>query len=624
MAINKVPSININISFVGAPVTASTDKNVLLIGHRNISVNGDYKPLVPAQNYPALTAYETYFIPAQSTVNGYLNYMQNLGFALEWGESNTLNFSAPSTVTVNSDSSVTLTWSSAQIGYDLLVGANIATTLVQSTSNATGTVSSVSTTSYAITLKNVTGTFNTSNTISVSTINNNLQVPDPTRTDEIVMMVYRYAQAQVLTISSPIVTSAPNLYIAYLNDAFAGTVDEVSDTGFAPNSDEIEIVAPNSVVSLSNGNVALYFTTIPDNFGLVPRSELGNSTITQTQDEDSATGTIIGYLPGLVANGIGLEIDVTEGTFNATDTLTMELDTTQDIFSLLTYPINYVVSPYAVTSSGDLTNPNYAPFFNFLVTGNAASSVNNQQYYAFGVVANISTPSTQASGLPVFDPSSFGAQNIVGAYAPYFPTLGDISFSVAELASFEAGLIARNDIPFNPMNKLATPMPVSSNTKTALKPSDAGTVLNIGWTPYVLNPTTNQLQVVRNVTGLLYYPGTSSPDYNDFPVTNQQIIGLWKKSVYTVLAQPQFTNVRKSNVVKGLALKALQGLATQFEDLGMLLFTNTLNQQFTITDNATDPNAYDVYTPICVSPELNEFNVDTAVISYLNFMVTGA
>lgn len=625
MAINKVPSVNINISFVGAPVASTPGQNVLLIGHRNISnSSGSYLPLIPAQGYPLLTAYKQYAIPAQTSVQAYLSYMGNLGFAVAYGQSNTLLFSAPTTVVINVDTTVTLTWASAPLGYNLLVGSNIATTMTQATSTATGIVQSVSTSIYEIILSNVTGTFDTTHQIGVSTINNNTLVPDPTRTDEIVMQVYRYAQAQALTFPSPIVTSSPTLYISFLNNAVNGLGTGVSytDVGYGPLGSSIPIVAPTTVSTLTNGNIALYWTTIPTQFGLVPSSALGATTITQTTS--AATGVVVGYLNGLVPNGIGLEIAVTSGTFVVADALHMVLDITQTVFQLLTTPVNYIGTPYPITVAGDLTNSNYSPFFNFLTLGNAASSVNNKQFYVFGFVGNTTTSEPLAGTLPPFDPSTYGAQFINGAYTSYQPTLGDISFSAAELAAFATGLNGQNTIPFNPMNKITTPLPVSSNVNSSLKPTDAGIVLNLGWTPYVVDPVTLQLQVVRNVTGLLYYPSSSSPDDNDFPITNNQIIGLWKQSVYTLLAQPQFTNVRKSSVVSGSALAALKGLATQFEQLGMFIFTTINNPKFTITDNVLDPSAYDVYTPVVVSPELNAFNINTVVISYLNFVVTQA
>lgn len=621
--VSKVPSINISINLEGAPVVASTSKNVLLVGHRQINTGGNYLPLVPAQGYPRLTAYQEYYIPGQSTVQAYLSYMKNLGFALAYGESNTLSFPAPTSATV-SGSTVTLVWSSAPLGYELLVGANIATTLTQATSAATGTVQSVSSTSYSIVLGNITGTFNTTNVITVSTINNNLLAPDPSRTDEIVMMVYRYAQAQVLNIPSPIATSAPNLYIAYLNEADngLGTGIPYVDVGFGPVDDDIPVVDPASVAVLANGNTALYFTTIPTNFGLIPSAPLGSTTVTQATS--AATGVIVGYINGLVPGGIGLELTDVTGTFNATNTLTVVLDVTQTVFELLTTQINYVASPYPVTQQSDITNPTFAPFYEFLTFGNANTSVNNGQFYVFGVVGNTTTLATEVDTLPVFDPGTFGAQYIIGAYTSYQKSLGDSSFHAAEIASFEAGLMALNDIPFNPMNKLATPLPVQSNIGTALKPTDAEAVLDLGWTPYVLNPRTLELQVVRNVTGLLYYPGSSSPDYTDFPVTNNQIIGLWKQSVFTLLEQPQYTNVRKSPLVKGSALKSLQGLATQFEKLGMFEFTAINNPNFTIEDDPIDPDAYDVYTPVVIAPETNAYNITTAVISPLVFTVTQA
>ncbi len=429
---------------------------------------------------------------------------------------------------------------------------------------------------------------------------------------------------QVYSTSLPgtINTSSSQLYISFLN--YASTIGTpIEDTGYSPNSASIAITAPTSVATLSNGNTALYWTTVPLDFGLVPNKALGSSTITQTTSD--AVGTIVGYLSGLVSGGIGLELsNVTGGVFVASDALTLDLDETQDIFTLLTHPINYIATPYDINAGNLLTNSSYAPFTSFLVYGNASTSVNNQQYYALGFVANTSIPQGSLSTLPPFDPSSYGARNIVGGYAPSFPALGDVTLSSAEVAAYHCGLMAFNDIPFNPINKINTPLPISSNVGSLLKSTQAGAVLNLGWTPFVYEPTSKQLQIVRNVTGLLYIPSTMVPDTENFPVTNQQIIGLWKQSVYEFLSQSQFTNVRKSSVVKGQALRGIQGISTQFEQTGMFTDTAVYNKQFTITDDITDPSAYDVYTPIVIEPELNAFNVTANVQSYLISITTQA
>lgn len=622
----RAPSVNIKVNFTGAAIIAASTKNDLIIGHRGSDANGNYLPLAPAANYPSLTAYRAYNIPAQSSVSAYLSYMKSLGFIINYGESNSLTFQPPTSV--SGTSTITLTWTTAPYGFNLITGTNILTTMTQNTSAATATVFSASVISgiYTVVLNNVTGTFNTTNTISVNTINNNIAAPDPTRTDEIVMQVYRYAQGLFTTVSTQINQTTPALYIAYLNNATngGGTGVAVTDVGFAPVSDTIPLIAPTTVQTLPNGDIALYFATVPENFGLVPNGTLGASTITQTTS--NATGTIVGYLNGLTSTGIGVELKNVTGTFVTADTLSMTLDPTVNIFSLLNIPINYVCSPYKIVTNSDLTNTNYAPFFSFLGTGNAATSVNNNQFYTFGYVGNVTTSNNAINTLPVFDPASlYQATAIVGNYTSYQPSLGDISFSAAEIAAYGMGLSSTNDVPYNPMKNIVTPLPVQTDLTTVLKPSDSEAVLDRGWCPYVYDVTTGQFKIIRYITGLLYYPGTQVPDNNDYPLSNNQIIGLWKQSVFQFLAGSQFTNVRKSNLIKAQALAGLQTLATQFESAGMFTQTAIYNPQFTITDNTINPEAYDVYTPIVVAPELNVFNVNVDVKAYLlTFTVTQA
>jgi hypothetical protein len=289
----------------------------------------------------------------------------------------------------------------------------------------------------------------------------------------------------------------------------------------------------SGVEKLSNGNTAIYFATTPANFGITPLVTLGNTLISKDTSNNGTlvSGTLAQVLPGITADGVGIELKDVVGEFTTGNVVSITLDSTQDVFSLLTSAKQYPVSPYEIVAEADITSPTskFIPLFNYLNKANAPTSVNNSSFFAMGVVSNISTPKPQVGNLPVFDTgtsSPVGAEYITGAYYPYIRKLGDYPLTAAMVASSYAGIIACNDIPFNPVNNVSLKLPVVADLTTVLNDlSSITTVINLGWTPLAVN-SKSQAYIVRAVTGLLYLPGSEAPDTEYFPVTDWQIIGL--------------------------------------------------------------------------------------------------
>lgn len=649
--INKVPNKKITINLQGAIGIPSTDANILLIGHRSGVVSGampSYAELQPKSSYPLLTAYRSYDLPSFSSGDTAISYMQALGFTANYGLSNSLLFPAPTQVitppSVSSLSSgelsanktkfkkqslqdgattVTLQWDTAPIGFDLLVGSSkeINITQINGANTATATVQSVNLNPYQLVLNNVQGTFTITAQIAVSYIDTDANVPDPARTDEICMMVYSVVNSINTNFPQTINTITPTISICFLNPM---------DTGFNPNSAPIQYLnsdGSNAVLSavqtLPNGNTGIYFATTPANFGVTPLTALGNTLVSK---DATNFGTLVQVLPGITSSGIGIELTNITGTFVVGDAVTIALDSTQDVFSLLTTAKQYPVSPYEIKTQADISSPTskFVPLFNYLAKANAPTSVNNGSFFAMGVVANISIPKQQASTLPVFDPSTFGAEYITGAYYPYIQKLGDYPLNSAIVASQYAGIIACNDVPFNPLNNVLLKLPVAADLTTVLNDLSSITVaINLGWTPIGVNSKL-QAYIVRAVTGLLYLPGTEAPDTEYFPVTDWQIIGLWKKAVFQALSQPSFTNKRKSTQLKDNIVNSLQPLALNFETQGMFYNMAKLVGEFQTTDDTQDPAKYNVITPVCVTPEFNAIEVTVNVVSYLSQVTTTA
>lgn len=644
--INKVPNKKININLQGAVGIPSTDANILLIGHRQGTISGtlpNYPQLKPKSGYQLLTAYRACDLPSFASGDAAISYLQNLGFTANYGLSNSLTFPAPDEVLgstteitksnnksarfkkyklADSGDSVTLQWDNAPTGFDLLVDSNKEITVTQSNDDniINGIVSAVNLNPCQLVLTNITGNgaFTVSAQINVTYIDESANVPDPSRSDEICLMVYAAVNSINTDFPTTINTITPTLSICFLNPM---------DTGFNPNSAPIQYLNSDgtnailsSVQTLPNGNIGIYFATPPANFGVTPVSSLGNTLITSQSD---VGGILVQILPGIISTGVGIELENISGSFNIGDMVSITLDATQDVFSLLTTPKEYPVSPYEIKTQADISSPTslFVPLFNYLNKANAPTSVNDDSFFAMGVVSNISIPKQQASTLPVFDTGStgrpVGPEFMTGAYYPYSRKLGDYPLTSAIVSAAYAGIIACNDVPFNPLNNILLKLAVSSDLTSVLNDlSSITTAINVGWTPIGVN--SKQLAyIVRAVTGLLYLPGTLLPDTEYFPVTDWQIIGLWKKTVFQALNQAAFTNKRKSVQLKNNIVNALQPLALNFETQGMFYNMAKLVSEFVVNDDLTDPAKYDVTTPICVTPEFNAIEVTVNVVSYL-------
>lgn len=604
-----------------------------------------YPQLQPKFGYPQLTAYRSHDLPSFSNGDTAISYMQSLGFTANYGLSNTLTFPAPTQIIspqseliknkfkkqVISSVTITLQWDVIPLGFDLLLGTGKEIHVVQTNdSNKTNAiVQSVNQNPCQLVLTNVQGTFTTTAQIIVNYVDSNANVPDPARTDEICMMVYSAVNSINTNFPQTISKIIPTISICFLNPV---------DTGFNPNSATVQYLNSDgtqsvlgSVQKLSNGNTGIYFTTTPSNFGITPLTELGNTQISKdSSGSTSVSGTLVQVLPGITSGGIGIELKDVIGTFAIGDAINIALDSTQDVFSLLVSAKQYPVSPYEVKNQADISSPTskFVPLFNYLAKANAPTSVNDSSFFAMGVVSNISIPKQQASSLPVFDtPGSgtpVGAQYITGGYYPYMVKLGDYPLSPAIVASSYAGIIACNDIPFNPVNNILLKLPVVADLTSVLNDLSSITIaINLGWTPIAVNSKL-QAYIVRGVTGLLYLPGTETPDTEYFPVTDWQIIGLWKKAVFQVLNQPQFTNKRKSTQLTDNIANALQPLALNFQKEYMFYNMAKLVSEFAVIDDSQDPAKYKIVTPVCVTPEFNAIDVTINVVSYLSQVTTTA
>ena len=341
--INKVPHKKININLQGAIGIPSTDANILLIGHRNgvlSSTQPNYPQLKPRYGYPQLTAYQAYDLPSFSNGDIAISYMQSLGFTAHYGLSSSLVFPAPNAVVgvLNEDMSVadvqivhqpkssskkrvievsdksaeksadesvidksktnedvdvqanvTLRWNIVPPNFELLVNSNKEITVKQTNDKevATAKVQSVSVSPCQLVLTNVQGKFTNIVQITVSYIDDSVNVPDPERSDEICLMVYNAVNSINTRFPTTINTITPTISICFLNP---------NDTRFNPSPTPVQYLTANGtpakisqIQKLPTGNIIIYFATTPVNFGITPLYQLGN---TKLFKDEKVSGTL--------------------------------------------------------------------------------------------------------------------------------------------------------------------------------------------------------------------------------------------------------------------------------------------------------------------------------------------
>lgn len=608
----KSPTIQLKNVIQATGTTPNASSNVLLIGHREYFSPDTYlKPLTPSSGYPTVQFYHPFPLPLSQmgSPDQAMSYMQSLGFTVNYGLSGTVTFIDPTSATVNADLSVTLTWATKPVGYDTLIGSSVTGTVTQDA--ATGTLKSVdsSGSAYAITIKNVTGTFDTANVVSIAYINSALSRPDPNRTEQICMMVYQAVAAMNLTATTFFTPTTPYLYLGLLSDR---------DTGFGPTSGDISLVKPDDATVNLDDTVYLFWDAVPENFAYVPLQPLGESTITQATS--AATGTIVGVISGALnpgsACGVALK-DVT-GTFDTTHALTMVLDSTQTVFSLgSSYYFKYVAIPYDIETNTDITTT-YLQFFTWLTTINQPVAVDSGQCGTFGVFADtLIGVNSFATTLP----TDINSNHYVPVYYPYSPLAGEYPQPASQVAAAFCSFIAANGVPYNPQSSMVIPgLLATADRAQWLSPGATGQqeeVLLLGWNPLLIAATL-QVFTPRPITGQLTVPGFgTTPDTEFFPVSTQQIVVYFVESVRAAWIAGGFQQQRQTPKALASLRQVTIGVMINFQNKGMFENVSNWIPLVTVVQDTTNPSQLNVTMPIQVIPELASIYGTTQINSSL-------
>ena len=491
-------------------------------------------------------------------------------------------------------------------------------TFTQETSGASGVVSFYSSDAAASSVSAVidspTGTFDITNKIAVTYVDSSEQVPNPDKTDDICCQIWSFYQ----TLNNP-QESITNPQIPQVYFAIVPNPATVATSYFGPTSAPQQIVTEGITVEGTGETVQLFFSgDVPANFFLTPSEGLGETSYSQ----GSTTGRVLRTLPGSqaptdVEATVGVELVDVEGTFNNEDAIYLNLDASQTIFNLIgNTELGYVTCPYEIKSETDLTT--YSEFFDSVEALNAPYDVMQNHFVTFGVVSNLSTSKFKYTTLP--QPNS---QYILCASYPY-PTTKSPAMLASQLGSTYAALISQPGIPQNPINgSVALGIFPNLDRSQVVDVAIGGSserLMSRGWTAFSVNKF-GQPYIVRAVTSLLSLP-SGELDQEYFPVSVWQIVSLWKKTVYEVSMQTQYTNARRNKSVKRKLEVAIQGLAITFQDDGMFEgLTPQSVKQITVTDSLLDASGIVVNTPITIVPELNSIVTNVNIESALNVSV---
>lgn len=611
----KTPNISIRTAIQQVGALPSIQASIACVGHRSL-IGGatQLSPLTPAPGYPQLQYFQPFPLPTFGSGNEALSYMKNLGFTVNYGLSGSLLFPAPTSVTVNSNSTVTLTYSAQPLNYNLLLQRGITATITQNTSSAAGTFLSASTSNFSITLGSVSGTFVTTSadTIVISYINNTLGLPDPNRTEEICMQVfYMYQIMNEISGGAQYNFIKPSVFLSVLTDRESGG-------DFGPNPANVSLGIPTATSVQTDGSVYIGYASAPTNAAYVPLSPLGSSALNQLTS--LATGIILGTLPAYTIAGCAFVIHVgpVTGTFDTTHTINLNLDASQTVFVLMdNTPFTCIVNPYNVATNTDITT-NQAEFFNYLSTVNQPTEVEKGHFGVFGVFANTTIPA-QSMGSSL--PTDVNNDRYTPVYYPYVPNVGEYPQTAAMVSAAVASFFSCNSAPYNPQSSVIIPSLLSSsNTQNRVVLGLTGATcsevaLDLGWSPLCVN-SAGQVFPARLVTGQTTLPNTNVEDVEFFPLTTWQIVTYFQQQLYVSLIAAGVKQLRQSpqvlTKVKGVVIAAMMN----FQTLGMFENVPVLAKQVTVTQSNI-PDTIIIQVPVTVIPELASANVQVGLISSL-------
>lgn len=617
-----VPYTNINVKLQPATNDGATSKNVLLIGQRNTS---GVLTLAKA-GYTQPNYYVPFLLPSFSDGLSALQYLANFGIKYTIGYGFSLPFSAPDIVNHDGNGNTIVGWNIQPYGFNQLMDFALSGTLVQGNVNGTVIDAYVSgNISYISVVGNV-AYINASSSGTSMTLNgnNNVLYPDPNNTDPIALMVWSFYQSALIANQST--DGAPQAYISITSNR---------DSSISPTATAIALSVPTTVTVNGDGSVSLGYThtTLADftNFGYLPTTTLGNTTISQAGSD--ATGTYAGYTVSANSSSITITILVTgvTGTFDTVsgDVVSVVLDVTQNAGQYLNgIDLDCAVLQQPINNLTNITTT-HADFYSMIANLNSQFGATENHFGTFGIAGNITNPASNAQNLP----SPNNPQYILTSY-PYVQKFGNIPYDnttqtvgSGRLASTIAYFIANGDAPYPPLTNaiLGNTLPVSSianiTSYSATTQGSGNIAITRGWLPIAVN-NANVPYFLQSNTTMTTLPGTNIPD-TEFRYTHPwKCIKRIKKAVTVaynvlrVLPNNQGTAILSPLFVRTLQSAVVNALFVLQKD--QIVQNVSLYQQLvSVVIDANNANQVDIFVPSQIIPQLNGANITINVFSAL-------
>ncbi len=259
----------------------------------------------------------------------------------------------------------------------------------------------------------------------------------------------------------------------------------------------------------------------------------------------------------------------------------------------------YLVSCYAGESSTLRTK-----LFDAATVMSGPDRTSNNQFGTFGVV-HIRA---------VTDPSTLPSPDTYNGIVTWMPDTGSglnaPAYSVGEIASAAAAMMASNGIPFNPLDNVTIPgvaAPALDTDWITVGPGlESEVALVLGITPLRVKAN-GEVAFVRTVTTRTTFNGTPVNSYYD--VQDFNVLFFWRKTVYTRASQPDFTNVKASLAAAKDFKSEMIRLANVFETEGMFQAVNQLAKDFAVERSETDRSTFECLIPVNVIPGLHNILV---------------
>ena len=596
--------INLIEQIVNASLNIDPQKQTLICGRRTTA--GALITPPTGSTFPMPNLFVPIQLPVFSDGVSAVNYLvNNYGFNVVWGVAFTEQLPAPSSVsTAQSDGSFILTWNTIPYVFPALTTISLTGSITQGTDTGTIVNGSVQIQNNQAMMRikpNSSSIFDTTVPITLSGVNN-IQKPNPTLSDEIVVGVFAYYnQATIL----PSGQTSPNAWISVLNDHC---------TTINPASTPILLGDPTTVTVNADTSVTLKYPVTTVGLGYLPTTSLGATTVTQAP---GVTGTYNGYTLDSVDN-VNINVNNVTGTFLTTAAVSVSLDVTQSYFNYLgDNQINSYVLPFQIAALTDLTTTQSA-FYQGIQTLNNGYGINQQKFAAIGYYGNL-TARGQLYNLPTPNTQIFK-----GAWKPDQPTLIDYPETPISIAAANAYLEVNCNIPFYSQANVIMALSASSNSTsypTTARNGDCDTATSLGWTVMAIN-SNSQVYCYRNVTSLVTIPNTTIPD------VEFRFVSVWLKQRWLqqqVWAAWQQVSTATGLVNGGMVLNSLQ-VQSDFQKscvtilyngqkLGMFQNVAQYASSVTVVVDPTLPTGFDVVMPNQVIPELATAKITVQLFS---------